>query len=659
MRRIKWLCVAFTVFLLLTVPCVKAAVGDLRYQITGFSINDANKTITFKGWVFIHQTNNFNTIYKLDSNGSDNTSTVVVSNGGQKIKITAYDDNGNYITSRTADGSSEKNYNFTKRMYYRYDNTYNHFIAEYNQENGTPGNMQCDNNNIKSNCYYKDLYFEITFAIDENWYNKNINFTISATNNDYTVKTGRSWTSEEKLHIISKDYGGPNINNNSQIVEIKKNTTTNKVKFLAETATVKNLSWNEIGGYGYPGDIFLIRYYDNNGDSGIGNTEGVGRYFLYSRGKDLCNLPGDKWAGKSCWYGSDKVTSNIIGAWSSWVIPYGDTSFTINVINEKKCPIDNSNSEPLSCNNTQKIVSECDELTVYDGGESAIVSIKQTGTIANLLSPTEIYNGGGIKFGLLYYNRVEFNYVSGSRNVNITDIMNKRVIGYENITLDKIKIGNIDVDSSYIKRECTQKKGNNYVDTICLFHFTPQIVAEDGSIIKDDVDAKYDLGINNKYYLPLDYVPVYRVSASLMNASLLKEQQAKSDGKDNKVWYGNKWNEISLASDGSCDINVYKLGPGSDSGESGGSRIIYKFVYRPIDLNNPFPNRNAGLNWYTWYNGANIDRLKNSYDNLDYSILISNDKINKIKKYNSSTNYFNFDFDKFINETGLKVGGNS
>lgn len=665
MIKSKYLYVLLIICILFTIPMVKADMGELRYEITNFSINDSDKTITFKGWAFIHQTNNYNTIYKLVNNNDNSTSDVVVTNGGQNIKISVYDNSGNYIDSKSVSGSSKFNYNFTRRMYYQYvDYT---FEKDYNRESGSRGNMNCDNNSLNSNCYYKDLYFEISFNINDNWYGKDVYFTIAATNNDYKNKTGRSWTNEEKLYILSNKYGGPKLNLNSQIVKVYENTTSNKIRFMAETALVKNYSWTELGPYGHQGDIFLVSGYDENGYSGIGGTKGIGRYFLYSSGVRACNLPGVKWYNKSCYYGSDTATNTVIGAWNIWVIPYGTTSFTIKINeDDKKCSIDNSNNSPLLCNDSQKLVSECDELTVYDGNETAVVSIKQTGVISNILTPKEIYNGGGIKFGIIYYNKIDFDYVSGSKDVNITNVMNDRVISYDNIVIENFKIGNILVDSSFLNKQCSQTKNNNSVETICLFYFNPQVVNEDGSIKKDDIDAMFDYGINNKYYLPLEYVPVYRVSASILNASLLNRDYAKSDGEGNKVWYGSKWDEIVLSSDGSCDINVYKLGPGSYSnsdfnndGDNTKSKVIYKYIYRPIDLDNPFPgpNRAVGLNWYLWYNN-NRDRLKEAYDHLDYSIELNSNSIYNIKKYNSSNNYFNFDFDSFINETGLKVGGN-
>lgn len=61
------------------------------------------------------------------------------------------------------------------------------------------------------------------------------------------------------------------------------------------------------------------------------------------------------------------------------------------------------------------------------------------------------------------------------------------------------------------------------------------------------------------------------------------------------------------------------------------------FIYRPIDLNNPFPNRNAGMNWYDWYNNSqNKDRLEKSYNKLQYQITLDSKLVSEIKKYNKN-----------------------
>lgn len=689
MKKSRYLYISFMLMFFLFVPVTKADVGDLRYQITDIIITD--KKITFKGWAFIHQTHNYVNLFKLDNSGKETDIKLVDSNGGQKILIVACDENDNCTEPSPVGGNSDPNYNFTSSLY-SYDG--GNFYSDYSVgPSYLEGRMGCETNNAGSNCYYRDLGFSITFNLNDLLQIGNdFKFRIAVTNKDFQSKCGNNysgikttkcqWINGEyytKYNDLSVVNAGVNRikNNSNDIVEIS-SSYENNVKFLAETALVKKINEKEefdgiLGPYGEIGSIFKVKKYSSESTAGnrIVNTLGPGKYILYYRYIDKCET-GITNIGYNCYFGETENISDskVIGAWGSWVIPSGQ--FKIKIKNDKKCDVDTGEPENLSCNGTKKIISECNELTVHDNEKSAVVSIKQTGIIANLLSPTEIYNGGGIKFGILYYNRVEFNYVSGSRDVNIADVINKRISGYENIYLDKIKIGNININSSHMIKKCKQIKNNDehYTDTICVFYFGPQTVNEDGTII----DGGTDMGINNKYYLPLNYYPVYRVSASLMNASLLDEVKAKDDSKDkNTTWYGSKWNEIELSSDGSCDINVYKLGPGSSGGSNSDydsdyttSKIIYSFVYRPIDLNNPFPgaptNRMIGLNWNSWYSkDSNKDRLKNSYNNLDYSIELDNSTINKIKKYNNSSNYFNFDFDSFISNTGLKIeeGGNS
>lgn len=65
----------------------------------------------------------------------------------------------------------------------------------------------------------------------------------------------------------------------------------------------------------------------------------------------------------------------------------------------------------------------------------------------------------------------------------------------------------------------------------------------------------------------------------------------------------------------------------------------YNFIYRPIDINNPFPNRNAGINWFDWYAiSENVERLESAYDRLQYSVTLDNQTITQIKKYNKQQN---------------------
>ena len=112
----------------------------------------------------------------------------------------------------------------------------------------------------------------------------------------------------------------------------------------------------------------------------------------------------------------------------------------------------------------------------------------------------------------------------------------------------------------------------------------------------------------------------------------LKESSVKADSKDkNKVWTGT-WEYTLNGSKDNCDINLYPL-YGQPTG--GKKNLKYIFIYRPIDLNNPFPNRNPGMNWYDWYNiERNKERLESSYNREQYSITLDSQKTSEIKKYN-------------------------
>lgn len=66
----------------------------------------------------------------------------------------------------------------------------------------------------------------------------------------------------------------------------------------------------------------------------------------------------------------------------------------------------------------------------------------------------------------------------------------------------------------------------------------------------------------------------------------------------------------------------------------------YQFFYRPIDLNNPFPNRDPSTNWISWWNdNINKETLKLGYNNKEYSVALSPDDMRAIKDYNKDMTY--------------------
>ena len=63
-----------------------------------------------------------------------------------------------------------------------------------------------------------------------------------------------------------------------------------------------------------------------------------------------------------------------------------------------------------------------------------------------------------------------------------------------------------------------------------------------------------------------------------------------------------------------------------------------------LSIYNPFPNRNAGINWYDWYNiSENKERLENTYSSIEYNASLDNATLSDIKNYNKTNNYLDWD----------------
>lgn len=124
-----------------------------------------------------------------------------------------------------------------------------------------------------------------------------------------------------------------------------------------------------------------------------------------------------------------------------------------------------------------------------------------------------------------------------------------------------------------------------------------------------------------KYYIPLKYpdnqaFPVY----------------AKSGGKIN-VLKGNNW-----TFDLTCNVNVKQKLYETENGRVTG----YKFIYRPIDMANPFPktvnqNREIGFNWINFMNNeeARTEKLNRADNGLEYYAFLDENTIRSIREYNN------------------------
>ena len=331
--------------------------------------------------------------------------------------------------------------------------------------------------------------------------------------------------------------------------------------------------------------------------------------------------------------------------YASWVEPSGE--FAIQVYNDKKCK-QSKPSIKAACNSTSpSFSSSCEELTVNvkdNNGEiksKANVRISQTGTITTVLTPTNTYTGGGFKFGIMYYNTISWSLNDQYKGTieDITKEMQAKL--KENFVdgfgLKNVKFGNEQIPDDYFKQNIKcQETGSftngNTLTTMCIVYLPNSVVEEyTGKVTYKQGD---NLGLNNKYYTPIDWDSnkKYEVVATISGMDRLKESSVKADSKDkNKVWTGT-WEYTLNGSKDNCEINLYPL-YGQPTG--GKKNLKYIFIYRPIDLNNPFPNRNPGMNWYDWYNiERNKERLESSYNREQYSITLDGNLTSEIKKYN-------------------------
>lgn len=294
----------------------------------------------------------------------------------------------------------------------------------------------------------------------------------------------------------------------------------------------------------------------------------------------------------------------------------------------------NTQEDQGSCNKTTEVSSECGKQTIEVGNSRADITLNQKAYMTNILTPNEIYQGGGIKLGFIYYNTVSWDFADGEKIYgNKDDIVNQvqKNLKSANSVAENIKVDisfktetgkTYRLDSSLIQKKCEQTGDFNpgkTVTTICTF-FLPESVVEPGT---GKVEYKNSIGdgINNQYYTPINYNGNLELNATISNISVL-------------TGFNNWMNDWKLTYDGSqdksCRITV-------------NNRL---YIYRPIDLNNPFPDRNAGVNWYEWYSkDSNKKRLqeKESYSKLQYQVTLDNQTVAKIKDYNTNHNYLEWD----------------
>lgn len=651
--------------LLENVKAEKGNCGAVRYDVTNLNIRD--EKITFTGWAFINCTQNY-----TDYKGND--SSIVKSGGGQKIKIRAIDSNGNQVGSeKEVNGSivNNINYNFYCQQYY-FQTEKSECQKAYNGTFPSSGwNNRCTDGVASSQCLYQNIGFSITFNTSE-WNVEDgtqIRFQIAVTNRDYQNKYNRSYSNWETLSLNKAIK--PDIKNNPNI-EIVKNSSGESVKVIISEGIFRDINGNYVvetsdgtkGSCTYvrkdyahckpyswsdavEGEVYKIssstigEFKNGYSASTINEFKILGNTTTYSPGRYIVYVE-KGWRGERKRYpGSDKE----MVLYASWIKPTGE--FVIKVYNDKKCKPSQPNIK-ASCNSSSSSFSStCEELTVKTNDANdeikskANVKISQTGSITTILTPTNTYAGGGFKFGIMYHNTISWSLVKQYKGTieDITKEMQAKL--KENFVdgfgLKNVKFGNEQIPDDYFKQNIKcQETGSftngNTLTTMCIVYLPNSVVEEyTGKVTYKQGD---NLGLNNKYYTPIDWDSnkKYEIVATISGMDRLKESSVKADSKDkNKVWTGT-WEYTLNGSKDNCDINLYPL-YGQPTG--GKKNLKYTFIYRPIDLNNPFPNRNPGMNWYDWYNiERNKERLESSYNREQYSITLDSQKTSEIKKYN-------------------------
>lgn len=651
--------------LLENVKAEKGNCGAVRYDVTNLNIRD--EKITFTGWAFINCTQNY-----TDYKGND--SSIVKSGGGQKIKIRAIDSNGNQVGSeKEVNGSivNNINYNFYCQQYY-FQTEKSECQKAYNGTFPSSGwNNRCTDGVASSQCLYQNIGFSITFNTSE-WNVEDgtqIRFQIAVTNRDYQNKYNRSYSNWETLSLNKAIK--PDIKNNPNI-EIVKNSSGESVKVIISEGIFRDINGNYVvetsdgtkgscahvrkdyahcAPYSWSdaveGEVYKIssstigEFKNGYSASTINEFKILGNTTTYSPGRYIVYVE-KGWRGERKRYpGSDKE----MVLYASWIKPTGE--FVIKVYNDKKCKPSQPNIK-ASCNSSSSSFSStCEELTVKTNDANdeikskANVKISQTGSITTILTPTNTYAGGGFKFGIMYHNTISWSLVKQYKGTieDITKEMQAKL--KENFVdgfgLKNVKFGNEQIPDDYFKQnikcqETDSFTNGNTLTTMCIVYLPNSVVEEyTGKVTYKQGD---NLGLNNKYYTPIDWDSnkKYEIVATISGMDRLKESSVKADSKDkNKVWTGT-WEYTLNGSKDNCDINLYPL-YGQPTG--GKKNLKYTFIYRPIDLNNPFPNRNPGMNWYDWYNiERNKERLESSYNREQYSITLDSQKTSEIKKYN-------------------------
>lgn len=599
---------------------------ELRYRIT--NIGYSGTKITFNGWALLHRTNNEN-LY---------------------VVINAIDENGRVLETKEANGSGMDLY------------------QEFCRKSG--GKCKCSNSYGPASCYTCNPYERICGSEQDDCKYANLGFSVSfdaaswgvdaddEVHFEISVSASGYFIGPQNLGVDAGVSGGIGTLHGGGIIKVEK--TSN-----AGTLMVREGIFNKSSlACGVRGETYEIV-----GVSSGSNTSSGYYTIIRSTNMDVDRI--GKHGDTSCvnaYYAPsfwESGTYQTIHA--SWLIP-DQNPFTIKVLGKKCDVVKPTTDDKLNCNGNKKFKSVCKELTVMTSQGSANVKITETATISNLLTPNKLtlgdkkiladepanslFAGGGFKFAFIYKNTVKWEFVNNSYCTTIECInaikakMASKVKTKEDFEKNfKLKSVNFNVSKSIDKyipdvteftTKCSEtgdfKEGSTTITCIISLP-NPNLEDFTGNI---NPTKENNVNINNKHYTPISISKdlKYKMEATFSGLDRLDEREAKKDSKTVSVkWSGSDTEWSSELNGDSCIMNVY---PFYQTGSK------YNFMYRPIDHNNPFPDRKPGFNWNDWwYTNGNPEKLRNTYEEkyLQYSANLDNNKIIKIKGEMEKTNY--------------------
>jgi len=436
--------------------------------------------------------------------------------------------------------------------------------------------------------------------------------------------------------------------------------------------------------------------------------------FVYSLGLDSCTSCADKYAysngGNKYWNyctkpcsGGDNCYNTDVSA--AFVKPTGSVKIKL-IDNSKYCTV-----------NKQGVIGDCNGFDEYSC--NSLMTVKYENYVADVY-PKEnvylelnddyhlqtIYSGGGFKLEITYQDVVSFSIENDNYGGTISEngkilehlateyIRFKDIASFEN-NLNKIKVKDMYLNSDIIGSwTCEQSENRNnsegILDITTDCSFSPYYVYYDydadkliysPDIIEDEkvFDLFYDYYVSMRYCYTKNNGGKYRFniySEEDLNLSNLKVAINKEQTDSPK--FSIKTNNKSAT----CYINVrnyfYECDEDINGGSSPSTTITgsqwgdgkFKFVYRSIDINDPFPTisdirdyKKYPDNWGKYLEEIkSLDRVKNSYsaDKMEYrTIELTSEKLKNLRKdlnvnYTSWDNISNDGTSSFVNGNYFK-----